>query len=325
MNTAPKFSLTNSSVLVVVDGKSYSYQEGTPNFAALRKAILAEDWDAIPKCLSVASSIEQWAKGKFKVVGDVIRYDGDPLPREMNERILKMASTGEDPSSVFKFWERLQLNPSNRSVESLYPFLMHAGIPLDENGFIIAYKSVRSDFKDHHSGTIDNHPGQHPSIPRNKVSDDPRCACHEGLHVGDLSYASSFGGDGSIILICRVDPANVVCVPYDESSRKMRVCDYEVLGIHVGKLSDTSYKGDYDEDNDDDGYGDYGDVSAPVKGCPKDTPFETLDALDEEELMNISIGVLRTYAARHLKMVGASKIHGGKVALVQKILKIREM
>ena len=326
MNAAPKYSLTNSSVMVVIDGVTFTFQEGTPNFTALRKAILAEDWSALSKCLTVSSSIEQWAQGKFKVVGEKIFYDGEELPSELNGRISKMASSGEDPSRLFKFWERLQMNPSKRSVDSLWGFLQHEGIPLDENGYIMAYKSVRPDFKDHHSGTIDNHPGQRPSIPRNKVSDDPRCACHEGLHVGALSYAASFASmcntSEAIILICRIDPKDVVCVPYDESQRKMRVCEYEVVGIQASELSETSYRGDTDDYEDEDDGVEFEPDTLPVKKAPtvpKEIPFETLDAKDEDELMGIDLGTLRTYAARHLKMIGASKIHGGKVALVSKI------
>ena len=53
------------------------------------------------------------------------------------------------------------------------------------------------------------------------------------VHVGALAYAITFcSGGGSRIVICEVDPENVVCVPYDCSQQKMRVCEYKVIGHH---------------------------------------------------------------------------------------------
>jgi len=338
---APKYSLTNSSVTVVFEGKAYTYQAGTPNFTSLRTAILNEKWDDIPKCLTVASSIEQWAKGKFTVNGDLVSYMGDPLPTALNSRILEMASGGEDPTKLFLFWEKLQMNPSARSVDSLWGFMSHMNIPLDDEGNIVAYKAVRSDFKDIHSGTVDNKPGSVIEYPRNKVSDDPRCPCHEGLHVGDLSYARQYGGNDCLLLIVKVDPQHVVCVPYDESARKMRVCKYEVIGLYTGPLGNTSFDKDdapdYEDDNYDDDDGDTSDedpdakgkakvrvkkvkVVAPKAGIPS---YTDLDGMDEDHLLEIPLGVLRKYAANQLKMVGASKLPGGKTILIKNILECR--
>ena len=316
---APKYTLTDSSVTVIWEGEPHTYQKGTPNFAALRKALLEENWDAIPKCLTVASSIEVWAKGNFTVSGEQVSYKGEALPQALNARVLSMASAGEDPTRLFRFWELLQKNPSHRSVDSLYPFMEHVGIPLDEDGWIVAYKAVRTDFTDKHSGTVDNHPGAHVTYDRNKVSDDPRCPCHEGLHVGALSYAQSFGGDECILLICRVDPQHVVCVPYDESWRKMRVCEYHVVGIYTRPLSDTSF----DEEDAPETTRKGKSKTKTVK-LPKDAPsYAQLDAMDEDDLMGVSLEVLRPYAANHLHLVGASKIPGGKPMLINQISEIR--
>jgi len=314
MSTAPKFMLTNTSVTIIHDGKPHTFQEGTPNFIALRRAILDEDWDAIPKYLTVASSIEMWAKGEFTVDGDVILYKGQPMPAEMNQRILDMASRGEDPTPVFRFYERLSRNPSYRSVQSLFGFLKNVGIPFDKDGFIIAYKGVRQDLKDCYSGTLDNTPGTVQAYERNRVSDDPNVACHEGLHVGALSYAQGFG---ERVVIVKVDPADVVCVPYDSSHQKMRVCKYEVLGFYTGQLPDTTF-------DDADAPKDKVKLMKGMKGGKAiKVSYEDLDGMDETELMTQPTDTLRGYAANHLKMVGASKIPGGKPALIASILKVR--
>jgi len=383
------FTLTNESITVVFEGKPHVVQKGTPQFNALRKAILAEDWKAVPKNLTVAKSIKDWAKGKFTLKGDNFYFEGNELPRNINTRIIKMATSGEDPRPLFNFWERLQKNPSMRSVEQLWPFLEHKGIPLTKDGCFLAYKGVKQDFMDAHTGTISNKPGTVHEMPRNQISDDPNHACHEGFHVGALAYA---GGFSQRVVICEVDPEHVVCVPYDESQHKMRVCKYKVVGQHNGSyMSSTTHEeekpkkdamefdpndetdANYDPENDF--------LAEPCEECgnkiPPDyiaednryhdhtcTKFEADHPLEEEkkkpakkkkgsekkkehkakkkagkalaksfsklkdltmpELMGETIDTLRDYAGKGLKIVGASKIPGGKTALVAIIMKARE-
>ena len=60
---------------------------------------------------------------------------------------------------------------------------------------------------------------------RNECDADPRNDCSNGLHVGATRYVESFGDNGDAILICYVNPANVVAVPDYEHS-KIRVTEY---------------------------------------------------------------------------------------------------
>jgi len=60
---------------------------------------------------------------------------------------------------------------------------------------------------------------------RKQCDSDPAIDCSNGLHVGATKYVENFAGSESVILVCLVNPANVVAVPrYDHS--KMRVCEY---------------------------------------------------------------------------------------------------
>lgn len=226
-----KYTLTRETLTLIHDGRTHSVQKDAPNFRPLREALLAEQWDEVPKHLTVGKSLEEWAKGEFKVENGVIRYKEEAIPRDLNNRILGMAQEGSDPTPLFRFWERLQKNPSMRSVEQLWSFLRHTNIPLTTNGTFYAYKGVKSNYRDAHSGTIDNSPGAVNRMSRNKISDDPRVACHFGFHVGALDYARGFSEQ---VVICEVDPEHVVCVPYDHSAQKMRVCEYKVVGNYSG-------------------------------------------------------------------------------------------
>lgn len=332
MIKAPPFTYTNESITVVWEGKPHVVRKGSPQFVNLRKVIAEEMWEDIPKHLTVAKSISAWAKGKFTVKDDHFSYEGNELPSDINTRIVEMATKGEDPTPLFKFWERLTKNPSMRSVEQLWPFLKHQGIPLTKSGTFLAYKGVNNDFTDKYTGTISNTPGTVNKMPRNQISDDPRQACHEGFHVGALSYARSFA---SRVIVCEVDPEHVVCVPYDESQQKMRVCEYKVIGNHNGEYLPSTTFTDVVADPLEEAVAqekkaktgkEKKQARKALKKAGKQVAKEwtRLAKAGTTELLKESLDVLRAYAGKGLKIVGASKIPGGKVALVSTIIDTRD-
>lgn len=330
MGSALPFTLTNESVTVVSGGKSFVVQKGTANFADLKKALIAEDWDAVPRLLTINGAVAEWAKkwknGDFIFKEDKFFYKNEALPNNLSARAVTMAAEGKDPGPLLKFWERLQNNPSMRSVEQLWEFLLHQGIPLTKDGYFLAYKGVKNDFTDQHTGTWNNAPGSVNQMPRNKISDDPREACHEGFHVGALGYARTFGPK---TVICKVDPADVVCVPYDAEQQKMRVCRYKVIGIHNGgELPSSVYEPDeFDPEVRMKKPAETPEASAPLKeGHKRRTSkgFAKFDKFGMDGLLGLSMDTLRKYAGKGLGILGASKLPGGKVALVSEILKVRK-
>lgn len=369
------FTYTNDSIIVIPKGQKPTVVQRTdPRFVNLRQALYEERWEDALNHLTVKQSLTTWAKGRFTLNGDRFSYNGELIDEDFNKRIVEMASAGEDPEPLFKFWERLQKNPSFRSVQQLWGFLKHQGIPLDKDGCFLAYKSVRLDYRDHYSGTFENRPGAVLEMPRNKISDDPNHACHEGFHVGAIGYASTFHPGVSRIMICKVDPQDVVCVPYDRGHMKMRVCKYVVVGHYNGEvMPSTTYDtevddaenddiDDYDADTDE-GYdelddeeltGPQAEAQARQDGALEDIErhvetakeivkevaqkveetktsaeaekklFAELDGMDAAGLLKQPIHVLRHYASKHCKLVGASKLGGGKYNLVTKILETRK-
>lgn len=240
-----KYSFVATSDSIVVSGPNASVvtvQKTAPNYKNLLQAL--KNYQAgtgsekeVEAHLDTKTSVEAWAKGNFKIDGNSVFYKGTRLPQELSKRMFDMAEKSENPISLMNFWEKLQKNPSWRSVEQLFPFLNHMGIPILPNGNFLAYKGVKQNYTDQHSGVVDNKPGVVNEMDRNKVSDDPNTPCHYGFHVGDLSYASSFA---AVTVVCEVDPSDVVCIPKDESQRKMRVCKYRVRGNHNGELLPSS-------------------------------------------------------------------------------------
>ncbi len=368
-----KFTITGESITCVHNGQVHTVQKGTVNHLPLRNALLAENWAEAEKYLTVTKGIEVWAKGSFSVKNGAVYYLDQPLPAGLNTRIVAMAAKNEDPSSLLRFWERLQKNPSFRSVQQLWSFLDHEGIPITEDGYFLAYKAVNSNWMDFHSGKVSNRVGESPSLPRNQISDDPREACHFGLHVGALKYASTFGDSSRKMVIVQVDPEDVVCVPYDHDAMKMRVCKYTVIGVMGAEMSSTVYKeetdkdfetrtddvlgwddkdddwDDEDDDWDDEDLDDDDDDPEDIELGPftKTIPraskksrssgyaepvvtdqdledlYQELDKKSPDQLTKIDLSTLRKYAAKHLHILGASKIPGGKEALIKLILTTR--
>lgn len=325
MQKFPSYVITNDTVVVTVDGKSYSARKGAPNYLPLRRALDDEDLAGVLSNLTVRKTVRDWAKGRFSVddAGTKVLMDGYELPQGLNERILATIAEGHSPEAFLNFWERLQKNPSWNSVQQLFRFLDRAGIPLEKEGTFLAYKGVRADFKDKYTGKFDNRPGCRNSMPRNHVSDDPTKDCSFGFHVGSESYAKGYAGVGGKMVICRVAPEDVVSVPHDCDSQKVRVCDYTVVGHYGDKLSDT-----VDVVSSDDVAGSYEELASLMVNNG-DTNLDDPDQLailmgmQPDQLTEQPIEVLRKFAGQ-LGIVGASKIRGGKHALVARIVEVRD-
>ena len=336
-----KFTLTNESVSVIDNGQTHTVAKSAVNFAALRAALLAEDFAKARGYLTLKSSVEAWAKGSFKLVNGRIRSGDEDLPESLSGRIFDMIRKGDDPQSLLNFWDKLGTNPSWRSVQQVWGFLANKGIPLDQDGNILAYKAVNSNWKDCHSNSIDNSVGTVHEMPRNKISDDPNQACHYGFHVGALEYAQGFGPSDRKMIICKVNPADVVCVPYDASQQKMRVCKYEVIGVQGARMDSTTVdtrkdpavkavKKEVAKTKKVEAKVQKATAKAVKAGkepaAPKAAPAKgthPFDDFNSFQLLEQILPDLRTYAAIHLKIIGASKIPGGKVALIARIEEVR--
>jgi hypothetical protein len=124
--------------------------------------------------------------------------------------------------------ENLMANPSYRAVNELYGFLEKNNLPITSDGHFLAYKKVREDYKDCHSGTFDNSVGKVVEMERNQVNDNKEQTCSAGLHFCSEGYLRHFGGER--VMILKINPRDVVSIPTDYNDSKGRCCRYEVIG-----------------------------------------------------------------------------------------------
>lgn len=111
-----------------------------------------------------------------------------------------------------------------------------------DNGDFLAYKRVKGDFTDYHTGKFDNSIGAVVKMPRQEISDNPNDGCSAGLHVANFHYASEFysGGEG-ILLEIQINPKDVVSVPNHCNFEKIRVCEYLVLRVCTEEYKEPLY------------------------------------------------------------------------------------
>ena len=225
-----KYIQTNDSVTAHTPKGPLTINASHPRFREVCVALATGDFTGAIEMMSIRSAITKWSEGGFVLEGDKITFRGESLPSDLAERIIGLFKEGNHTFQAFaNFWARLQKNPSYRSVNQLWAFIKAKNIPLSPEGHFYAYKAINDDWTDCHSRQVLNRPGTLIHMDRNKISDDPDLACHFGYHVGNRDFVAN-NYSGRKVVICLIDPADVVCVPKDSSGGKMRVCRYLVLG-----------------------------------------------------------------------------------------------
>ena len=260
----PAFILTENSLTVSLEGKTYTINSGHPSWRQAIESLKRKDYQALKDLISVKKAFSAFTGDKVKVIDNQVLFNGEPIHNYLSEKILSFMEKGLPHESLIKFLERLMANPSRRAINELYAFLSHKNLPITDAGTFLAYKSVRSDYTDHYSGNFNNSIGNTLEMTRNNVCDDHNQGCSIGFHAGSLEYASSFGGAESVLLIVEIDPADVVSVPSDCNCQKLRTCKYTVVAKYDGPLpehytkdaqsaydpQDDSEDEEYDDDSD---------------------------------------------------------------------------
>lgn len=243
----------------MVSGEMHTALPGQhPNFNRIVQVIGQNPHDpALVDLFSVESMVrrafQRLGTGRVTVDNGNVFYDGDPVHGSITDHILR-ALDEEGPESdavqsLAMFIERAVANPQVESRQQLYGWLSTRKFTITRDGKIVGYKGcvnqggvavssrpapeadgVRVNDELVSGRRVENRPGDVITMPRSRVEFDPDSACAQGLHVGTYNYADSFRGYGGILLEVHVDPKDVVSVPHDSNSEKIRTCRYEVIG-----------------------------------------------------------------------------------------------
>lgn len=258
----------NAFITIIVDGGvQHTIRQGSLNFAKAIDLYIAQNWEELINVINPENYIKSlYAKyEQIEVKNGNVYVNGMPLHTLDAQRILESLGKGADVTHIFKFVLRLQNNPSRRAVTELYKFLEHKHLGISNNGNLIAYKAVRNNYTDKHTGSFDNSIGNVLEMPRNQVDDDKDNGCSYGFHAGSLKYATEFASGNDRVVLVEIDPADVVSIPTDCEFQKLRTCKYKVISEFERPLEEhiayESSLGNDDLDWDDD------DCSCSGCGC----------------------------------------------------------
>jgi len=259
-----RYVATDYGLNAIVKGKAYSIPRDHSRWDDLQIALQNNNSDSFVDLVDFSGKVRNYVNGLIQVIDGVLYANDRPVNTVLANRTLLMMEKGIAFDYMFRFIENVMNNSSRRATEELFPFMIkkqhsngreYAPLPITEDGFLLAYKSLNNDYTDCHTSTVDNTPpkrdangellsGEEPriiSMPRNEADEDFGVDCSEGFHVGSLSYVSTFGHSDRKIVIVKVNPKDVVSVPSNENCVKCRVCSYEVLCDFTGELKAPVY------------------------------------------------------------------------------------
>lgn len=270
-----------SSLIVYLDSKPHVIVPSAPLFDMAFNAVKNGDIAALRRSLEVKKSLLEFGEGKFKLFEDSLYYNGLEIKNKMQERILAVYRLGFDLSSIVKFLDNLFQNPSPAAQEELYLFLEHNNLPITDDGHFLAYKYITNDYKDCYSHTFDYSIGATAKMRREDVDPNRNNTCSTGLHFCSREYIEGWGSGDRRLVAVKVNPRDVVSIPWDYNNSKGRCCEYLIF-------EEIGWKGNI-KDN-------YRPLSTPVV-----TETEKEDETEVEETEEVTTGTLTADDVRNIR------------------------
>lgn len=256
----------NGGITMVFNGKHNVVANDHPNFSQILNKLRLREFDKVGELMDISKSIS--AKGVSKKLpgrrvfvqkgkvfyddsknGKVVELHGTLVDRIMQD--LGKPSFEKYGEALLMFLDNIKKNKIKDIREELYEWLMSGKTPITYDGCFLAYKNVRYDYKDLHSGKMDNSVGCIPRMPQDKVDPNRNNECSVGLHFASLGYMSSYvRGEKGHTMIVKVNPRHVFAIPKDYQFQKGRASEYFVVGEYKGSLDVDAFNDAFiDEDN----------------------------------------------------------------------------
>lgn len=244
------FMWVDGNLTLILKNKAHQVLPDHINYKLIMENLHSANEDELVALVDIETAVASFSDGMVEIKNGKVFYEGEEVHGSISKRILEFMSKGLPFQPLVNFLNNLMENPSMQSQKELYDFLEHELLPITEDGHFLAYKAVRSDFKDKYRGVFDNSVGQVVKMQRAKVDDDRARGCSDGLHAGALNYVAGYGSleSGDKIVIVKINPKDVVSVPSDCNCEKLRTCRYEVVGEYKGELLKPLYKSDFSDD-----------------------------------------------------------------------------
>lgn len=271
-----------------------------------------ELYDLMSPVAKVKREIESsfYLSDNMSIEGGVLKFGDFVLEETLASHMLSLLNEDNTPKdeklwkSYVTFLDNLHQNVNEDIRNQLFRWMDYEnkaghGFGITEDGCIVGYKGCQGTVLEPVStfsgtaivdgveitGKIPNKVGSVISMPRSAVQYDPEVGCSVGLHVGTRDYAVNWA---PILLLVKVNPRDVVSVPYECDSQKMRVCEYTVLKVTDASEEHKMYHPDpedYDEYDDDEYFDEFDELDDDYEDGLEgfDMDLETaFDVLNEE-------------------------------------------
>jgi len=221
-------------IMAFLNGRPYTAKSTHPNYEKIVKKVLKgytkqKQIDKLVELFDTKQAVRSYVGDKINISeSGVVTYEGQVVDNVLTQKIIRMMEEGINIEPMVNFLVNLRSNPSYSAQQELMLFLESNELPITPDGYFLAYKSVRENYKDAHSGTFDNSIGCICEMPRAEVNDDRTQTCSTGLHFASLNYAGGFCTNGHLMVL-KINPADVVSIPNDYNNEKGRCCKYEVI------------------------------------------------------------------------------------------------
>jgi len=253
----------SGATVIFPDGSTQTIASDNANYETVVKGLLdgslSDDqlldliapFEAIYKTLTKLSE-------RVSRKGSKLLFDGDVVSSKLSNFIIELMNEGKDEAwkAYVAFMEKLYTNPSEQSREHLFHFIEDNGLQLTADGDLLLYKGTKEDGKSTHAGYgivngvefqndyLQNALGAVVEIPRSLVDEDRGSLCSTGLHVGAFEYVTgNYVSTWPRLWLVLVNPRDVVAVPHDYHSSKIRVTRYVVVGELGATREATKYEG----------------------------------------------------------------------------------
>jgi hypothetical protein len=236
MNTNNAVTITGSGkITAIIDGTVYTVDTDHHNYQKALDAVRNSDWETFLESVDLTRKVREYIHNESVLIKDgIINWNGEAVHNTLTKRVIEFMQKDLPFKPMLNFLINLMENPSKRAVDELYDFLEVGELPITEDGHFLAFKNVKSDYKDIHSGTFDNSVGSICQMRRNQVDEDKDRTCSYGLHFCSIAYLPNFlDSDGGHTMIVKINPKDVVAIPADYNNTKGRTCRYEVVGEYT--------------------------------------------------------------------------------------------
>lgn len=230
------FILTADGVAGMADNIPFNASNSHPNYHLIIADLKAGSYDRIHSLINTSSQIKQLVSSTtpdmdgivIDAAAGVVLIDGHELDNAVVGRILRMANEGFDVQPMRKFLANMMLLPKTVA-DRVFEWVEAGAMPITSDGCVLAYKRVADNYTSFYDGKTKNDVGSIVKLPRALCDDNQHNTCSAGLHFCSQEYLPQYHGGQGRVLVLKINPKDIVAIPFEYGISKGRACEYEIV------------------------------------------------------------------------------------------------